>query len=85
MLKILKKMKVVYLIFEKNFKDVLLSFVYLTWIRSLLFKMFILEVCFVINSIPIILRLISVISNFCLKGFSKSLFCSLVRVGISYN
>ena len=67
--KILKKMVVVYLIFEKMLGDVSFVFVYLSLINILLFKMLIVGIYLEINGIPMILCLISVIWNICLKWF----------------
>ena len=49
--------------------------------RSLLCKMFIVGIYLVINGIPMILCLISVMWNVCLNGLFKILFCSIVQVG----
>ena len=73
-----------YLILEK-IRDLFLSFVNLSLICNLLFKMFMVGMRFVINDIPNILWLLFVIWNNCLKAFSKSLFCFIVRVGMSDN
>ena len=64
--KILSKMVVVCLIFERMLR---------------LFKMFIVGIYLVINSMPMILCLKSVIRNVCLNGLFKILFCSIVLVG----
>ena len=80
-----KRMGVVYFIFQKNVRIVLLIFVYVSLICKLLLKIFIVEIYLVFNGIPIILCLISIIWNICLKGLSERLICSIVRVGISNN
>ena len=59
--KILKRMVVVYLIFEKMLELFFFVFVYLSLISSLLFKMLIVGINLDINGIPMILCLISVI------------------------
>ena len=59
-----------------------LVLVYLSLICNLLFKMFLVRIYSVINGIPTILCFMSVMWNICLKGLYKSLFCSIVRVGI---
>ena len=47
--------------------------------------MFMVRIYFVMNGISTIVCFISVIWKTCLKGFTKNLFCSIVRVGISDN
>ena len=47
--------------------------------------MFMVRIYFVMKGVSTILSFISVTWKICLKGFSKSLFCSIVRVGISDN
>ena len=51
---------------------------------NLLIKMLMVEIYFVINGIPTILCFLSDISNICVKGFCKSLFCFVVGVGTKY-
>ena len=65
----------------KNIKAVFFVFVYLSLIWILLFKMLIVGIYLVINGMPIMLCLISVIKNICLNGLFKILFCSIVLVG----
>ena len=54
--------------------------VYLSFIWILLFKMFIVGVYLVLNGMPMILCLISVLRKICLNGLFKILFCSIVLV-----
>ena len=54
--------------------------VYLSFIDILLFRILIVGIYLVKNSILTILCFISVIWKVCLKGLVKSLFCSIVRV-----
>ena len=54
--------------------DDFFTFVYLSFMCIILFKTLIKGIYLVINGIPIILCLISVIWNFCLKGLLKSFF-----------
>ena len=65
----------------KKVKAVFLVFVYLSLIWILLFKMFIVGIYLVINGMPMILCLISVMWNVCLNGLFRILFCSIVLVG----
>ena len=55
--------------------------VYLSFLWSLLFKIFIVGIYLVINGIPMILCLISVMWNVVLNGLFKILYCSIVLVG----
>ena len=71
--KILKRMVVVCLIFEKMLGMCLLL-LYLSLISILLFNMLIVGIYLEINGIPMILCLISVIWNICLNGLVKILF-----------
>ena len=71
--------------FWKNVRAVFFVFVYLSLIWILLFKMLIVGIYLVINGMPIILCLISVIWNICLNGLFKVLFCSIVLVGTRNN
>ena len=66
----------------KNVEDVLFSFVFLSLLLNLLFKMLILGIYLVITGIPTKLCFMSVMCNICLKSFCKNLFCFIVRVGI---
>ena len=73
--KILRKMVVVCLIFGRMLR---LCFLFL---YILLFNIFIVGIYVIINDMPMILCLISVIWNVCLNGLFRILFCSIVLVG----
>ena len=65
----------------KNVKAVFFILAYLSFIRILLLKSFIVGIYLVINGIPLRLCFISVMWKVCLNGLLMSLFCSIVRVG----
>ena len=54
---------------------------YLSFICSLLFKLYIVGIYLVINGMPMILCFISVMRNVFLNGLFKISFCSIVLVG----